>query len=245
MSEQYTKLAQRIVYSSLWGEDSDTCKVWVTLLALKDSDGIVRQNITGIARLANLPIQKVQEAFEKFKNPDPLSTSQKEEGRRIIPHEGGWFVVNHSDYRELGWSDEKKRYEADKKARYRKRREERAAAGATAPPPHEEKPLLTPEPAPLPPPAEKGNKPPPPPKFTPPTREELNLAAAKIGLPDLQVDKFVNFYASKGWMVGKNKMKSWQHALANWKIGWQEDGGVAKPTPEEEKNKPWWTPPAG
>lgn len=29
-------------------------------------------------------------------------------------------------------------------------------------------------------------------------------------------EKFVDFYESKGWMVGKNKMKSWQAAVRNW-----------------------------
>ncbi len=33
-----------------------------------------------------------------------------------------------------------------------------------------------------------------------------------------QVDpsKFVNFYESKGWMVGKNKMKDWKAAIRTW-----------------------------
>tara|TARA_Y100001973_G_scaffold105337_1_gene178155 strand:+ start:886 stop:1581 length:696 start_codon:yes stop_codon:yes gene_type:complete len=31
-----------------------------------------------------------------------------------------------------------------------------------------------------------------------------------------EAEKFYNFYASKGWMVGRNKMKSWQAAANNW-----------------------------
>jgi len=34
--------------------------------------------------------------------------------------------------------------------------------------------------------------------------------------PALEAEKFFNFYESKGWFVGKNKMKSWRHAAANW-----------------------------
>ena len=30
--------------------------------------------------------------------------------------------------------------------------------------------------------------------------------------------KFINFYESKGWMIGKNKMKSWQAAVRTWEI---------------------------
>jgi hypothetical protein len=29
-------------------------------------------------------------------------------------------------------------------------------------------------------------------------------------------DKFFNFYESKGWMVGKNKMKDWKAAIRTW-----------------------------
>lgn len=59
-------------------------------------------------------------------------------------------------------------------------------------------------------------------RFLPPTRDELNLEAAKIGLPGIEVDKFVNHYASNGWRVGKVPMKSWPHALASWAVRWKE-----------------------
>lgn len=59
-------------------------------------------------------------------------------------------------------------------------------------------------------------------RFVPPTREELNLEAAKIGLPGSEVDKFVAYYASNGWRVGKVPMKSWPHALAGWAARWKE-----------------------
>lgn len=32
----------------------------------------------------------------------------------------------------------------------------------------------------------------------------------------VDAEKFYNFYTSKGWMVGKNKMKDWQAAVRNW-----------------------------
>ena len=31
-----------------------------------------------------------------------------------------------------------------------------------------------------------------------------------------QAEKFFYFYESKGWMVGKNKMKNWKMAAGNW-----------------------------
>jgi DNA replication protein DnaD len=32
----------------------------------------------------------------------------------------------------------------------------------------------------------------------------------------IDVNKFLNFYASKGWMVGKNKMKDWRACVRSW-----------------------------
>jgi hypothetical protein len=62
-------------------------------------------------------------------------------------------------------------------------------------------------------------------RFQPPTREELNLEAAKIGLPDSEVDKFAHYYGANGWKVGKSPMKSWTHALAGWATRWRERVG--------------------
>ena len=81
-------------------------------------------------------------------------------------------------------------------------------------------------------------------RFTPPIREELDMHAAKIGLPAVEVDKFVAFYVSKNWMVGKTKMKSWQGAMTGWKLRWEERNGHAnagsrggwQPTAAERRN---------
>lgn len=33
---------------------------------------------------------------------------------------------------------------------------------------------------------------------------------------DVDPERFIDFYESKGWMVGKNKMKDWKAAVRNW-----------------------------
>jgi hypothetical protein len=50
---------------------------------------------------------------------------------------------------------------------------------------------------------------------------------------NLDVDgvKFINFYESKGWMVGKNKMKDWKAAIRTWVKPKQQEGV----SPEELK----------
>jgi hypothetical protein len=52
-------------------------------------------------------------------------------------------------------------------------------------------------------------------RFSPPTLTELDEYITEKGY-NVSGQKFINFYESKGWMVGKNKMKSWKHAVANW-----------------------------
>jgi predicted phage replisome organizer len=57
--------------------------------------------------------------------------------------------------------------------------------------------------------------------FTPPTREEVKAYCQERN-KGVNPDKWYDFYESKGWMVGKNKMKDWKASVRTW----------------EEKNKP-------
>jgi hypothetical protein len=59
-------------------------------------------------------------------------------------------------------------------------------------------------------------------RFVAPTEPELLLLGAKIGLPETEVRKFLTYYESNGWRVGRNPMKSVPHALSHWKLRWQE-----------------------
>jgi len=48
--------------------------------------------------------------------------------------------------------------------------------------------------------------------------EVYEYMAIRIGKENakLEAEKFVNYYTSNGWKVGKNPMKSWTHAVNNW-----------------------------
>jgi uncharacterized protein (DUF2164 family) len=48
-------------------------------------------------------------------------------------------------------------------------------------------------------------------RFTPPTKEEINTE-----FPGFDAERFIDFYSSKGWMVGKNKMKDWKASVRTW-----------------------------
>lgn len=52
-------------------------------------------------------------------------------------------------------------------------------------------------------------------RFKPPTILEVKdyISEMKYGM---DANRFVDFYESKGWMVGKNKMKDWKAAVRSW-----------------------------
>lgn len=52
-------------------------------------------------------------------------------------------------------------------------------------------------------------------RFTPPTIEQVRAYCDERKY-HVDPERFVDFYASKGWMVGKNKMKSWKACVRNW-----------------------------
>jgi len=59
--------------------------------------------------------------------------------------------------------------------------------------------------------------------FIIPTVEELQNE-----FPQLDSQRFHDFYSSKGWMIGKNKMKDWKAAARNWLSNNKKDNFVNK-----------------
>ena len=51
--------------------------------------------------------------------------------------------------------------------------------------------------------------------FIPPTVEEVKAYCIERH-NSVNAERFVDFYSSKGWMVGKNKMKDWKAAVRTW-----------------------------
>lgn len=74
----------------------------------------------------------------------------------------------------------------------------------------------------------KADKPPTLHRFSPPGVEEVRAYCQEQGYKGVDPERFVNFYESKGWMVGKSKMKSWQAAVRNWAKREKEEKGNGK-----------------
>lgn len=62
---------------------------------------------------------------------------------------------------------------------------------------------------------EEAAKPPTHQRFSPPSVEEVRAYCLEKGY-SLAPERFVDYYASIGWRVGKNPMKDWKAALRNW-----------------------------
>ena len=69
-------------------------------------------------------------------------------------------------------------------------------------------------------------------RFVPPTVDEVKAYCTEKGYV-VDPERFVDFYTSNGWRVGKNPMKDWKAAVRNWS-GKEKQNGKAE-------HKPLWT----
>jgi len=53
-------------------------------------------------------------------------------------------------------------------------------------------------------------------RFSPPSFQEVSDYFFEKCGSSSSAQKFIDFYESKGWMVGKNKMKDWKASVRNW-----------------------------
>ena len=64
-------------------------------------------------------------------------------------------------------------------------------------------------------------------RFKPPTVDEVRAYCQERG-NFVDPESFINFYESKGWMVGSNKMKDWKAAVRTWESKDKKRGLVPK-----------------
>ena len=65
-------------------------------------------------------------------------------------------------------------------------------------------------------------------RFTPPSREEVQAYCLERK-NNVDAERFIDYYTSNGWMVGKNKMKDWKASVRTWeKNGSNQPNKTAK-----------------
>lgn len=128
----YTKLFASIIHSTIWREPDHVRLVWVTMLAMVNSDGVVEASVPGLADAARVTVDACRRALAVLEAPDPDSRTPDLEGRRVVEVAGGWRVVNFERYRERLSTEDRKAKSAARAQRYRERR--RAVAGKSVTP---------------------------------------------------------------------------------------------------------------
>lgn len=116
----WAPLFSKIVDSSLWCEPDFVVKVFITMLAKKDADHVVRGSAFNIASWAKKTEKEALEALRVLSSPDTRRLEpQPFDGRRIERVEGGWLVLNGQSYQDLMRGINRRQYKAAKQAEYR------------------------------------------------------------------------------------------------------------------------------
>lgn len=80
--------------------------------------------------------------------------------------------------------------------------------------------------------------------FTPPSVETVTDYCKENGYT-VSAWKFVNYYTSNGWLVGKNKMKDWKAAVRTWQSKENENGNRQLPANNQTNPKGYSNYPKG
>ena len=71
-------------------------------------------------------------------------------------------------------------------------------------------------------------------RFKPPSREEVQAYIVEKGYR-VDAERFIDYYTSNGWRVGKNPMKDWKAAVRTW-----ARNGYDTNTKSQGSGNPWW-----
>lgn len=101
MTNTWTPLWSQVVDSTLWEEPLEVRVLFMTMLALKEYDHVVRLPFRRLCKKSNMEPEKVRMALDVLMAPDKRSIdTQREEGRRVKTVEDGWLIVNGEYYRQ-------------------------------------------------------------------------------------------------------------------------------------------------
>jgi hypothetical protein len=98
-SAPFAKVTEDLLTSSVWDESPEVRCVWIMFVVARDRNGFVAGTPETFRRLANVPLEAVNEALAKFQSKDPTSRNPDNEGRRIAIVPGGVVVLNHWAFR--------------------------------------------------------------------------------------------------------------------------------------------------
>ena len=109
----YSKIFRQIYDSSI-ADDWHTRVVFMDLLVLAESDGVIDMTPNAISARTRIPIDIVNNALTSLLQPDPESRTKDLEGRRLVlldpSRSWGWRIVNYEKYRSIKREVDRKSY---------------------------------------------------------------------------------------------------------------------------------------
>ena len=227
MASHFVKIYPGFFRGSLTDAPPWARLLFLAMLCEADRHGVVLGTVSFWSNYVRITEEQVRESLTILSSPDPDSTSPAEEGKRIIAWGDGanqWRIVNYEKYYAQGRKDDRRGYQRNlmrqRRARFTDERENEMANGEMLAPVSkvskvslrkEKKGKETKE-------REKettivGKKES---RFIPPTIAEAAEFFKGKGSDSREAERFINFYESKGWRVGKEKMQVWRASAAGW-----------------------------
>lgn len=129
----WAPLWSSIVDSSVWDEPDYVVKIFLTMIALKDSDHIYRGTAYNLSTRSRKTEVEVLEALRILSSPDSKRVGHQEfEGRRIRAVEEGWLILNGEKYREQVQIEMRRARNRRAQAAYRAKKKQKALKGEDA-----------------------------------------------------------------------------------------------------------------
>ena len=116
----FVKIHSMILTSSINDSAVHVRWLWIVCLASADRHGRFRATPAALARMANLPLKQIREGLDVLTSPDPSSSTEDEDGRRLIeesPNE--WRIVNYPKYRAMKDPNEERAKTAERVRKHR------------------------------------------------------------------------------------------------------------------------------
>lgn len=221
--EIYVPIADAFFESSIMQEEVTTRFVMLALIRLglrPGARGIVDVDLRTFASSIVLPVADVERAIHRLMEPDPLSSSPDENGRRIVPIDPNrphrnWRLVNWGRYKGIVH----RAHDAARKRQERSHYEEdntdipdTSTSVQKRPPVSENGATNTNTKTNTKTSTKKKERDG---RFAPPSVEEIKGHVSEKGY-HFEAETFHAYYESKGWLVGNQPMRNWRAACLTW-----------------------------
>ncbi len=210
----YAKVFGQIFDSSI-ADNYQLRHFFMDLLVLADCNGVVDMTLTAISARTRIPLEAVTNFIKLLESPDEQSRTADYNGRRIIKFDEhrswGWVIVNYANFREIATDSERRERTKERVQRFKDKNAhllvKQVSNGKSI---QTEIPYVCAS-------ASGGLEGDARGRFQKPTLEAVKLHGIKIELPEIECEKFYDYYEANGWKVGRNPMKMWTAAMSNWK----------------------------